>query len=163
MMDRPGQTPQTPDDPKTEPLIAQLQDRMERVIDRLVVKPLARASQPHFGEMSQVTLPIDMIEQDDSIEISAELPGIAQTDIDISVRGSLLTIKGKKTAGHSVEDTDYHLQERRFGIFKRQIPLGFIPDADAVRAHFSNGILKLHIKKPTQATSTLRKIDITPD
>lgn len=142
------------------PLFEQMQDQMEQMFDRLVIKPLARVSAPHLGPMTAVLPMIDMVEKDQSIEISAEMPGVAEEDIEVSLNGGLLMIKGEKTNDRIEDETGYYLRERSYGGFQRQIPLGFTPDADGVEAKFDNGVLKVHITKPAEAVSSVRKIAI---
>jgi HSP20 family protein len=103
---------------------------------------------------------VDVLETDDFFEISAEVPGVKEADLDVSIRGQVLIIKGEKSADHEAKEDNYHLIERRYGSFHRQIPLGFSPEDGAIDAKFSDGILKLHIKKPAAVKANVRKIDI---
>ncbi|GFE65496.1 Hsp20/alpha crystallin family protein [Litoreibacter roseus] len=104
---------------------------------------------------------IDVVETDDAIEITAEVPGVKAEDLHASITGNLLTLKGEKSSDREERDDNYHLTERRYGNFRRQIPLGFSPDAGAVESAFADGILKLRIAKPAEAKAEVQKIDIT--
>ncbi|WP_299410108.1 Hsp20/alpha crystallin family protein [uncultured Roseobacter sp.] len=103
---------------------------------------------------------IDVVEKKDAVEISAEIPGVKEEDLDASITGDVLTLKGEKSADHEVTEDNYHLIERRYGSFRRQIPLGFSPENGAVEAKFTDGILKLRIAKPAAAKADFHKIDI---
>lgn len=103
---------------------------------------------------------IDVIEKDDAIEISAELPGVSEDEVDVSISGDVLTLKGKKEAKHEQKEDDLHVVERRYGSFRRQVPLGFTPGDDAVDAQFSEGVLKLTIAKPAETQAATKKINI---
>ncbi|MDW3223858.1 MAG: Hsp20/alpha crystallin family protein [Paracoccaceae bacterium] len=103
---------------------------------------------------------IDVVETEDAFEISAEVPGVSEGDLDVTVSGTTLILKGEKSAEDEKTEDSYHLIERRYGSFCRRIPLGFTPEDGAVDAQFSNGILKLHISKPAANKSDVQKIDI---
>ncbi len=103
---------------------------------------------------------IDVVETDEAIEISAEVPGVKEADLDVTVSGSNLILKGEKSAEHEEKDDSYRLIERRYGSFRRHIPLGFTPEDGAVEAEFTDGILKLHISKPPTVKASVQKIDI---
>ena len=103
---------------------------------------------------------IDMAETDEAVEISAEIPGVAEDDLDVSVTGDALVLKGEKSAAHEEKEKDYVLVERNYGSFRRQIPLGFTPEAGAVKAEFHDGVLTVKIKKPPQAKVGVQKISI---
>ena len=73
----------------------------------------------------------------------------------------MLTLKGEKTSDHEDKEQDFHLVERRYGSFRRQLPIGFTPDDGAVDATFVNGVLKLKISKPAGANEPVQKIKIS--
>lgn len=103
---------------------------------------------------------IDVVETDDAIEVSAEVPGVKEDDLDVTVSGETLVLKGEKSADHEEKEDGYHRIERRYGSFRRQIPLGFAPDDGAVSADFADGILKLNIAKPPATKAAVKRIDI---
>ena len=71
-----------------------------------------------------------------------------------------LVIKGEKSDERTEEDKHYHMTERSYGSFQRQIPLGFTPADDAIDGHFADGVLKVTIPKPADAKTANRKIAI---
>lgn len=95
-----------------------------------------------------------------SIEISAELPGMDEEDIDVSLSDNALTIKGEKK--HEVEDNKegYYRMERSFGSFYRSIPLPDGIDKDNVDAKLKKGVLKVTIPKTAKAIESQKKIEI---
>ena len=103
---------------------------------------------------------IDVVDTDEAMEISAEVPGVKEQDLDASIAGDVLTLKGEKSSDHEKTEDNYHLTERRYGSFRRQIPLGFSPEDGAVETHFADGILKLRIVKPVTAKADVQKIEI---
>ena len=103
---------------------------------------------------------LDVIETDDALEISAEVPGVKEDELDVTISGDTLILKGEKASAHEEKEDNYHLVERRYGSFRRQIPLGFVPDDGAVDAKFADGILNLRIVKPAAAKAEVQKIEI---
>ena len=145
-----------------QPFFEQLQQEMERLFDRFRGYPIVSgtAALPGFGTSLQPA--IDVAETNDAVEVTAEIPGVGSDDIDVSLNGDVLVIKGEKTEERSEEDKNYHMHERSYGSFRRQIPLGFTPADDAIDAQFTDGILRLSIAKPPEAKSAQRKIEIKP-
>ncbi|MDH5452224.1 MAG: Hsp20/alpha crystallin family protein [Paracoccaceae bacterium] len=142
------------------PFFRSLHDEVERVFERFgSVFPLS--ARELWGRSEDRLMPaLDVAETDTSIDISAEIPGVAEKDIDVSITDGVLTLKGEKSSDHEEKEENYHLVERRYGSFRRSIPIGFNPDEGKVQASFSDGVLKLHIEKPKGATSKTRKIKI---
>ena len=104
---------------------------------------------------------LDIAETDNEKEITAEIPGVKEDDLDISISNGVLTLKGEKSSDHEEKEQDYHLVERRYGSFRRQVPLGFAPEDGAVDAKFADGVLKLKIAKPAEAKKAVQKISIS--
>lgn len=91
---------------------------------------------------------IEVKENGESIEVTAELPGIAEEDIRVSLSNGLLTIKGQKRSEEKREGETYHVEERRYGMFSRSVKLPYEPAEKDVNASFKDGILKVNILKP---------------
>ena len=148
-------TPTKGSDP--QPFFEQLQHEMERLFDRFRGYP-PLAGQGSFGTV--LTPAIDVAETDDAVEITVEIPGVGADDIDASLNGDVLVIKGEKTDERRKDDKNYHMHERNYGSFRRQIPLGFTPAEDAIEGHFADGVLRLSIAKPAEVKAASRKIEI---
>ncbi len=101
-----------------------------------------------------------MAETDDAVEITADIPGVDADNLDVSLNGEMLTIKGEKSDERTKDDKNYHMSERSYGSFYRQIPLGFTPTDDAIDGHFADGVLKVTIPKPADVKAANRKIAI---
>jgi HSP20 family protein len=123
--------------------LERLQNEMERVFQG-IRRPFA----PEFPALNVWT-------NQDGALVSAELPGVDEKDIDISVTGSTLTLHGKRDAS---EEGEYHRRERETGAFTRTLDLPFQVEADKVEASFSKGILE--IKLPRAEADKPRKISI---
>ncbi|MBP6013335.1 MAG: Hsp20/alpha crystallin family protein [Alphaproteobacteria bacterium] len=103
---------------------------------------------------------IDVAETESAVEVTAELPGIDEKDVDVVLRDDLLTIKGEKKSEREEKKKDYHLVERSFGSFSRSIRLPFEADSETVKANFAKGVLKISIAKPAQVKEKTVKIPV---
>ena len=129
-----------------------------RPVPRPRGRPRARTCSPARG--SRITPALDIAETDTAVEVTAELPGVQEQDLEVSITDGVLTLKGEKATDREEKEKDYHLVERRYGSFRRSIPLGFVPEDGKVEAHFADGILKLRIEKPATAVSKTQTIKI---
>jgi HSP20 family protein len=102
----------------------------------------------------------DVTENDKSIEITAELAGVEEKDLDVSVDGKVLTVKGEKKEEVKEDKKDYHLSERRYGSFRRSFTLPDGLDLDKVEASFKSGVLKISIPKTAEAKTNHKKIKV---
>lgn len=103
---------------------------------------------------------VDVSESDNSVDITAELPGLESSDIDVSVEGGSLTISAEKKNEEKSEGKNWHRVERSYGSFNRVIPLGFVPDADRLEASLEKGVLHITVPKPAQSEPTAKKIEV---
>src|ERR1700675_2954168 len=103
---------------------------------------------------------ISVAETNDAFEVTAELPGVDEKDINVSLDGNQLVISGEKKAESTKEEKDWHVEERSYGSFYRSMFLPFEPEDGAVEAHFDKGVLHLTIKKPAKATKITKTIDV---
>ncbi|AZL15494.1 Hsp20/alpha crystallin family protein [Rickettsiales endosymbiont of Stachyamoeba lipophora] len=102
---------------------------------------------------------MDVTEDDKHILVKAELPGISQKDIDLSINHNFLTIKGSKKEEHEEKEASYHIKECRYGNFMRSIALPMEVDMDHISADFQDGILQVVIPK-TASKESSKKIEI---
>ena len=109
------------------------------------------------GKMSPRT---DLSETDKEIELTVELPGVEEKDIDISLAGEVLTVKGEKKSETEKKDKDYHVVERSYGMFERSTRLPCPIDEDKIDAVFMNGVLKITLPKAPEAQTKSKKIAI---
>jgi HSP20 family protein len=133
---------------------AAMQREINRVFDDFGRGPLARSAN---GDVSPR---IDVAETDGQIEVTAELPGLDEKDIDVVLHDDILTIRGEKKSEREEKRKDYHLVERSFGSFARSIRLPFEADSEAIKANFNKGLLKIAINKPAQVKEKTVKIPV---
>ncbi len=115
---------------------------------------------PTSAEIGASVPAINVAETNDAFEVTAELPGVDEKDINVSLDDNQLVISGEKKAETSKEEKNWHVEERSYGSFYRSMLLPFEPEDGAAEAHFDNGVLRLTIRKPARAVKTTRTIDI---
>ena len=107
---------------------------------------------------SDLTPSMDIAETDKDIEITAELPGLEEKDVQVNVADDVLTIKGEKKAEKEEKEKNYHRIERSYGSFYRSLQLPSGVNADAIKATLKNGVLKVTVTKPAAALP--KKIEV---
>ncbi len=103
---------------------------------------------------------IDVSETKTAFEVSAELPGVEEKDVDVSLTDDMLVIKGEKRDEREKREKDYHVTERSFGEFRRSFRVPDNVDPNKVTASFSKGVLKVLLPKSKKAAAKERTIPI---
>lgn len=103
---------------------------------------------------------VNVAETPNAVEITAELPGVEEKDIKLGLEGNRLTISGEKKQENEREEKDWHVEERSYGSFYRSMTLPFTPADGAVEAHLDKGVLHVTVKKPAEAASGAKTIEI---
>lgn len=104
---------------------------------------------------------VNLVEETNEVVVTAEIPGLAEKDIELNVSSDLLTIKGAHSEDREEEDKSYHLRERYLGTFERAIPLPV--DVDVSRcesAEFKNGLLIIRLPKSREQNKQPHKVKI---
>jgi len=120
-----------------------LRDAMDRLFEESFVRPRSWLA-PSEGV---ATLALDVHESNDDVTVRASIPGVKPEDIDISITGDTLTIKGETHEEKETEEGNYHMRERRYGAFQRSTSLPTLVNADKAQAEFENGVLTLTLPK----------------
>ncbi|MCG7506030.1 Hsp20/alpha crystallin family protein [Mesorhizobium retamae] len=107
----------------------------------------------------QVAPAMDVVEKDDAYEITAELPGLDDKDVDIKLANHTLIVKGEKSEEKEDKRKDYYMSERRYGSFQRSFRLPNGVDVDKIAASFSKGVLTVKLPK-TPAAKAEKKITV---
>jgi HSP20 family protein len=102
---------------------------------------------------------MDVRETEKDIQIHAELPGVTEKDIEVSLNEDVLTLRAEKKQDRNEDRGGLHLSERSYGTFQRSIRLPFPVNADQVQAHFDNGVLKVTLPK-SQPQQRMHKIQV---
>ncbi|HTZ78273.1 MAG TPA: Hsp20/alpha crystallin family protein [Stellaceae bacterium] len=105
---------------------------------------------------------VDVAETDKEFQITAELPGIDEKNLDVSVSGGVLTIRGEKREEKEEKDKNknYYLSERRYGSFQRSFQLPDGVDQEKIGANFDKGVLRVTLPKSAEAVTQQKKIPI---
>ena len=124
-----------------------LREAMNRLFEESFLRPGALGSSQEGG----LSTPLDVYETDNSIILKAAVPGVKPEDLDVSITGDVLTIKGEyKEEQEPPQKRSYIRQELRYGSFSRTLTLPTAIDANNIKASFDDGILSLEMPK-TQA------------
>ena len=131
--------------------LAMLQQEMDRLFDGF--------SKSFTGLSSRTLMPsMDLAETEKEIELTAELPGMEEKDVQLNVVDNQLTIRGEKKNQREEKEKDYHLVERNYGSFVRTVDLPPGVDLDSIKAVMSKGVLKVTVPKPAPAQA--KKIEV---
>ena len=117
-----------------------LRNVMDRLVDDAFVRPTSGLGMLHSPA-------VDMLENEDEVVVKASLPGVRSDDINISVTGDALTIRGEMKSERDEEKDNYIFRERRSGSFSRSLALPTSVIAEKAKAEFENGILTLSLPK----------------
>ena len=115
---------------------------------------------PSGGRGLALTPNLDVKETDKEIVVEAELPGLEEKDISLTMQNGVLTIQGEKRLEYNEEKENYHVMERRYGSFQRSLRVPDTVDEGKVEARFDNGVLKVTLPKRPEAGDEQRKIEI---
>ena len=117
--------------------------------------------QPPWARESMWAMPaVDVAESDKGYEITAELPGMDEKNIEVKFADGILTIKGEKKDEKEEKKKDYYLSERSYGSFQRSFRVPDGVDTDKIEASFKKGVLTVALPKSAEAQKTAKKIDV---
>lgn len=168
-LDRPG------DKERDAHPVAALQDEMNRVFESFWNRFDRTFSEPWSGSsigalrrpFREFGLPwrgagprSDVVETADGVEVTVELPGIDQKDVEVTVTDDMLTVKGEKKAQREDSGKGYYLSERSYGSFQRSIALPFGVVADKAEATFKNGVLTVKLPQSPEAKAKAKRIEV---
>ena len=135
---------------EANPFLA-LQQEIDRLFDGF--------STTFTGRMPKDLTPtMDIAETEKDIEITVELPGMQEKDVQLNVADNVLTIRGEKKNEREETKKDYHLVERSYGSFLRTVELPAGVNPDQIKAEMTKGVLKVAVPKPAPAQT--KKIDV---
>ena len=148
----------------TDPLL-QMRREMNRLFDDVFGGfGLPSVLGPVLRQMP-VAPKIDVSETDSEIQVTAEMPGIDQNNVQVLLEDDRLIIRGEKKEEREEDDKDrnYHVRERVQGAFSRTLPLPFAPDPNQVKAEFKDGVMTITIPKPQEVKQEQHRIDVQKD
>ncbi len=150
----------TPAPADTPDIWRSLRTEMDRLFDnftsRIGVPPFF---QTRFDTSANVPSPaVDITEEEDAFKVSAEVPGMSEADVDVSLSGDTLTIKGEKRQEHEEKGGNRYLSERSYGAFQRSFSLPENVDREKIAASFTQGVLTVTLPKSEKAAP--KKIEV---
>jgi HSP20 family protein len=119
-----------------------LREAMDRLFDDAFTRPV---NVNNWGAPA-----IDLYQTDDNVVVKAALPGLKADDVQITITGDVLTLKGEFKQNNEVKETTYHVKEQRYGSFERSVMLPNEVQTDKAKADFENGILTVTLPKAEQ-------------
>jgi HSP20 family protein len=134
-----------------------LRDAVNRLFEDSFIRPNGWLLPFEGGAGS---LPVDVVESKDSIVVKVSAPGVKPEDMDISIIGDKLTLKGEMKSEERFEEGNYIRKERRFGSFQRTLTLPSSVVADRANAEFENGVLTLTLPKADEAQPKAIKVNL---
>jgi HSP20 family protein len=120
-----------------------LRQAMDRLVEDSFVSPFTWRSL----EGESLNPALDVHQTPDEIVVTAALPGVKPEDVDITLTGQTLQIRGEFKADEKIDRNQYLYRERRYGTFTRQLQLPVRVEGDKTQATFENGVLTLHVPK----------------
>lgn len=130
-----------------------LRDAMNTLLQESFVRPTGMAS-----DAGRTSMPIDVRETENEFIVETSLPGFKPEDVQITVHGDTVTIRGEHKGTDEKQGENWLIRERRFGSFQRSFLLDTPVDANKAKAHFENGELRLVLPKSEQAKPRMIKI-----
>jgi HSP20 family protein len=114
----------------------------------------------HAGFELGTIPPVDLRETDREIEVIAELPGMDDKDVEVTVADGVLTIRGEKKSEHETTEKGFVRRERSFGHVERIVPLPDGVDLDSAKASFKNGVLSVTLAKTPEAQAAVKRVQV---
>lgn len=143
-----------------------LQRAMNQLFEDFMTRPFGRLGAElgmmpgrMFGGAERFEPRMDVFEDDESVHVTAELPGIDPKNVQLTVSQDVLTLEGEKKREHEEKGRDWYAMERSFGAFRRSIRMPVPVDADHAEARWHDGVLDVRVPKAGERTRT-RRIEI---
>ena len=120
------------------------------------------ATEPVFSRgLTRTHMPaVDVVESEKTYEVTAELPGIDEKNIEVKVANGILTMRGEKQEEKEEKKKDYYLQERHYGSFERSFEIPEGVDPDKIEAIFKKGVLTVTLPKKVEAQKPAKKVEV---
>jgi len=153
--------------PTQWPSLSDLRGEIDRLFEdfdlgsRFPFRRALREIEPFWRrEMTWTAPAVDMVEKEKGYELTAELPGVDEKDIELKISNGMMTIKGEKQEQKEEKKKDYFFSERRFGSFERSFRLPEGVEADKIAATIKKGVLTVMLPKTAEAQKPEKKIEV---
>jgi HSP20 family protein len=139
-------------------------DTLHKEMDQLFEEFWKGSGSHHFmarpWHHGQLTPRVDETEDEKAFHVKIELPGMDESDVDITLSGGMLTIRGEKKREDEEKGKDYYRSERTFGSFRRSLPIPVDVDEAAIQAEFKKGVLYVELPKTKEAQDKIKHIPV---
>ena len=144
-----------------EPLreFSTMQDRMNRM-NRLFRESYSPESPEDALTTTSFAPPVDIYEDEHTINLKLEVPGIDEKDIDVRIEGNTLTVHGERKIEKEEKEENFRRVERQYGEFTRSFTLPSSVDPGQVTAHYDKGVLKINLAKKAEAKPKQIKVNV---
>lgn len=131
----------------------------DRIFDNLFRNALTNIAVP-AAPAGGLALRMNIGETENAYHLEAELPGMEEKDVELTVKDGILTVSGEKSCEQESGNRKFHRVERSYGSFSRSVQLPADADESAIAAHMKNGVLSIDIAKRAEAADKPRRIEI---
>ena len=132
-----------------------LQDRVNRIFR----ESFSPEGSDEALTTSNFAPPVDVYEDEHNITLKIEVPGIDETDINVTIENNTLTVRGERRFEKDEKEENFHRVERMYGSFTRSFTLPNTVDPEQVSAHYEKGVLKIRLAKKAEARPKLIKVN----
>jgi HSP20 family protein len=138
--------------------LAAVQDRMNRLFQDSFAQ--STAGREEGLVTTSFAPPVDVYEDEHSVTLKVEVPGIEEKDIDVRLENNVLTIRGERKFEKEEKQENFHRIERQYGSFSRSFTLPNTVDTESVSADYKNGVLQIRMGKRAEAKPKQIKVNI---
>jgi HSP20 family protein len=149
--------------PYQPPRLPMMFDEADRMFNRFFGRPFGLMRWPKMlwpEELDAGFPSVDIFEENNSVTVKAEMPGVKKEDLDVNVTEDAITISGEKKKEEKIEEKDYYRYERSYGSFSRTLPLPAGVQSGKAKARFKDGVLEIKVPKSPAAVKKEKKIPI---
>jgi len=129
---------------------------MNRVFDNMLGGLVRRSGGQQRAEVTEWAPAIDVVTEDGDLVIKAELPGVKQEDVDITLQDNVLTVSGQRKTEQEEERGGYYVRERQYGSFSRSLTVPEGVDESKIHARYENGVLEVTVEGAAQVQEPKR-------
>jgi HSP20 family protein len=140
--------------------LVSIQDRMNRIFDD-AFRGTRTGGEDDWALGGTWAPAVDIFEQDGSIVLKAELPGVDPKDVDVRVENNVLTLRGERKFESEVKREQYHRVERAYGSFSRSFTLPNVVDTEHIKAEYKDGVLRVNLPQKEEAKPKQISIAVT--
>ena len=137
-----------------------LHRNIDRIFENMWTEGFGPSTFANVWGSTEVVPKLDLTENESGLQVSVELPGMAEKDVELSLTDRLLTIRGEKKAEKETKEKDVYRRERSYGSFRRTMEIPADIDSSKIDASFKNGVLTIQLPKTKEAQAKVKQIPI---